>query len=373
MAMVFGDVGAPSQITVYLDSLFSQSLSLYRKKLTDNIGAMNAILYEILHSDAYESGDGGTDIREPIMYQLAPADSYDGYDELSTLPVDGITQAVFEWRQKASPIVYAMSDVLKNSGQGRLINFVKSKIQQTELGLQESWAQDFMHGNQPNGGLLSDPRQSGVNGSLSINPISQIISYNTTTLSVGNIAENLYPWWKNQSFTSTATTYSNYIYEITNMYNTCSLGTGGPPTVLLADQVSYQNYIHAYFSQYKANPDALDFSYPFEGKKFMKAKIIMDDKVPDVFSGKAPVTIGGIGQPSSLTWGSIYAANTKFMKIRYMTGRDFEMLTDEQGKTFAKPINGDSRIGHLAWMGQVTTNNRRKHGVLGKIPRQFAS
>ena len=289
------------------------------------------------------------------------------------MPVDGITQAVYEWRQKASPIVYAMSDVLKNSGQGRLINFVKSKIQQTELGLQESWAQDFMWGNQPNGGLLSDPRQSGVNGSLSVEPIGKIISFNTNTLTVGNIPENLNPWWKNQSAMGAATKYGDYLYELLNLYNTLSLGTGGPPTVMLADQVSYQNFIHAYFSQYKANPDALDFSYPFEGKKFMKAKIIMDDKVPDVFSGHAPVTVGGIGQPSSLLFGSCIMANTKFMKVRYMTGRDFEMLTDEQGKTFAKPINGDSRIGHLAWMGNVTTNNRRKHGVLGKIARQMTA
>jgi len=373
MAIVFGDVGAPSQITVYLDSLFSQSLSLYRKKLTDNIGALNALLYEILHGDAYESGDGGTDIREPIMYQLAPADSYDGYDELSTLPVDGITQAVYEWRQKASPIVYAMSDVLKNSGQGRLINFVKSKIQQTELGLQESWAQDIMFGNKPNGGLISDPRQSGVNGSLSIEPLSKIVSYNTNTLTVGNIPENLNPWWKNQSFTSAATKYADYMFELLNGYNTTSLGTGGSPNIMLADQQSYQNFIHAYFSQYKANPDALDFSYPFEGKKFMKAKIIMDDKVPDVASGNIPTMIGGIGQPTSLLFGSVFYLNTKFWKVRYMTGRDFEMLTDEQGKTFAKPINGDSRIGHLAWMGNVTCNNRRKQGVLGHIARTMTA
>lgn len=366
MAITFGSTSAPSNITTYLDSVFAQSLANYRKQLIDNIGATNALLYEILASDSYEEADGGTYFGEDLMYGLADADSYDGYDELSTLPTDGITQAIYEWRQMASPIVYNMKEVIQN--QHRIIDLVKSRISQSELGIQEGWAKAFYWGAQPSGGLITSPRVSGVNGSLGINPLPLLVSYNTN-LTVGNIPEGTNAWWKNKWATSAATTYSGFLYELENMYNLCALGTGGQPNLMLMDQVTYQNFIHAYFSVYKASPDAIDGHYPFVGKKFLNAKVVMDDKVPDVFNGLPGVQSGGVVDPTTMQYGSCYFLNTKFFKVRYHKDRNWELLKDENGKSFVKPINGDSRVGHVGWMGQTTINNRRKQGVLAKIAR----
>ncbi len=384
MALTFGSSLAPSQITVNLDSVFATSLANYRKQLIDNIGASNAFLYDLLKSDSYEPADGGTYFAEDLMYALSPMDSYDGYDELSTATTDGITQAIYEWRQLSTPISYSMKEVIQN--ERAIIKLVNAKISQAELGIQEGWAQAFMWGAAPQGGALSTARTSPVNLSSSINPIALLVSYNTagkdvfsntsytgTNLTVGNLPEVTYSWWQNHWATSAATTYSGFLYELESMYNTCALGTGGAPTHIILDQVSYQNYIHAYFSQYKASPDALDMHYPFIGKKFMNAKIIMDDKVPDVYTGTAPTQVGGSVLPGSLTYGTAYFLNSKFFKIRYHPSRDFEMLKDENGKTFAKPINGDSRVGALAWMGNTTINQRRKQGVLAKIARSYSS
>ena len=97
----------------------------------------------------------------------------------------------------------------------------------------------------------------------------------------------------------------------------------------------------------------------------------MDDKVPDVYTG-APGTIsGGVVDPTTMTYGTAFFVNSKFFKVRYHPDRDFEPLRDENGKWFVKPINGDFRIGHLGWMGNVTVNNRRKQGVLAKIARSL--
>jgi hypothetical protein len=163
------------------------------------------------------------------------------------------------------------------------------------------------------------------------------------------------------------------MYEMENMYNLCSLGTGGPPTHMLMDQVTYQNFIHAYFSVYKANPDALDQAYPFVGKKYLNAKVIMDDKLPDFYTGAPGVMVGGVVDPTTITYGTIVFVNSKFFKIRYHSDRDFEPLRDENGKWFVKPINGDYRVGHLGWMGNVTINNRRKQGVLAKCARTLTT
>lgn len=384
MAATFGQTTAPLVITTYLDSVFAQSLANYRKKLIDNIGATNALLYEIMKSDSYESAAGGTYFAEILMYALAPSDSYDGYDDLSTMPTDGITQAEYEWRQVATPISYNMKEVKQN--EQRLLSLVSSKIQQAEMGIQEGWAEAFMWGAAPSGGALTSPRVSLANNSLHVNPLPMLVSYNTagsnvlpaggaaggSNLTVGGLPEGTYDWWRNIWGTSAATTYSGFLLEMETMYNTCALGTGGPPTLILTDQVTYQLFVHAYFSIYKTAPEAPNQEYPFVAKKFFNAKIVMDDKVPDVYTGTAPTMTGGRVLPNSLTYGTMYFINTKFFKIRYASDRDFEMLKDENGKTFAKPINGDSRVGHLAWMGNTTLNNRRKHGVLGKIARTLS-
>lgn len=375
MSNTFGQLTAPNNITTYLDSVFSLSLANYRKTLTDNIGSTNAILYDIMKSDAYESADGGgTYFGEDLMYGLAPADFYSGYDTLSTATTDGITQAQFEWRQMASPISYNMKEVIQN--EKKIIDLVKSRIKQSEMGIQEVWAQAFLWGNYQNGGAITTPKVSSVTSALGIEPIAKLISYNTsgssgTALTVGGLSEFSNTWWRNKYATSAASTYTAFMYELENMYNLTALGTGGPPTHILMDQVTYQLFIHAYFSIYKANPDALDGAYPFVGKKFLNAKVIMDDKLPDFYSGAPGTETGGVVDPTTLTYGTSVFVNTKFFKIRYHPDRNWSELRDENGKWFVKPINGDYRIGHLAWMGQVTINNRRKQGVLAKIARSL--
>ena len=382
MALTFGNVTAPNNITTYLDSVFSTSLANYRKTLIDNIGATNAILYDLIKGESYEEADGGTYIAEELMYGLAPADSYDGYDELSTLPTDGITQAQFEWRQVASPITYNTKEVIQN--EHKIINLVKARIQQSELGIQENWAQAFMWGS--GAGNMQTARTSTVNGSMHVEPLPKLVSYNTagtdtisgtaatgTSLTVGGIPEVPNTWWQNHWGTSAATTYSGFMYELESMYNTCALGTGGAPTHMLMDQVTYQNFIHAYFAVYRANPDALNFEYPFIGKKFLNAKLIMDDKVPDMFDNRPGSQIGGVVNPGTVGFGTCFYLNVNFFRIRYHPSRNWDMLKDENGNTFAKPINGDSRVGHVGWMGNVTINNRRKHGVMAKFSRSYAS
>src|ERR1035437_1049113 len=94
--LTFGSTSAPNNVTTYLDSVFSTSLANYGKGLADNIGAANGFMHDLLAGDAYKSADGGTYITEQLMYAFAPMDSYSGYDEMSTITTDGITQAQFD-------------------------------------------------------------------------------------------------------------------------------------------------------------------------------------------------------------------------------------------------------------------------------------
>jgi hypothetical protein len=94
---------------------------------------------------------------------------------------------------------------------------------------------------------------------------------------------------------------------------------------------------------------------------FKGARVVMDDKMPDVYAGTT----------NTATNGTAFFLNMQYFGMTYESETDFVMAKDENGKTFQKPTNGDSRVGHIIWMGNTTVSNRRKQGVFGKIPRAF--
>jgi hypothetical protein len=361
MAITFGDTGAPSNITTYFDTLFAQTLAKYNKTLVDNIGKSNALFHKIINSNMYEGESGGTYIQIPLMYGLGTFGSYEGYDELSTTPTEGITSAIFQWSQLASPIVYSMIDVLKN--REKIVDLVKTKMLQAEMTIQEGFMTHFLQGSGT--GALTVPKVDVSNGSSSIDPIAKLIEYSTTAETVGNINPTTETWWRNQTKTSAATTYVGLLKEMVNLFNNCSKGAGGRPDLIWMDQESYELFHFAYFNNYRLNDkgSSTEPNFPFEHFKFMGATVAWDEKIPNVFAGTTDT--------STVTGGTAYFINSKFFRIKYMNGRDFTMLKDENGKSFAKPINGDSRVGHIAWMGNICVNNRRKLGVLGKIARSL--
>lgn len=354
-SITFGSGSAPSQVIKNLDSIFAISLPAYKKKLHDNIGAINSIFFEFLKKDLYESQEG-SHIEIPLMYALSPADSYDGFDELQIAPTDGITNAVYQWRQCASPIMFSKKELKQNKN--KILSLLDSRIKQCEMGLQEYFAQSLMWGAAADGGALTAARTSPINGSSSIDPIGLMIAFDpTTSTSIGNINQNTSTWWRNKTKTSAATTYDGFLLEVDNIFNSCALGTGGKPKIIPCDQISYELFVHAVYQKYRQTSS--DQQFPFENIMYKGAHFVMDDKCPDFYTG---VT-------SAATYGSMILLNSQFLKLVYEEDSDFEMLKDDNGKSFQKPTNGDSRVGHMAWMGNTTVSNRRKQGVFGKIPR----
>ena len=373
MGVTFGGSSAPSQVTVNLDSLFGLSLAAYRKELIDNIGATNSFFYEVLRAELYEPQDGGTYIQVPLMYALQNADSYDGYDELPTVPVDGITDAIYQWSQCAAAVAYSMKEVKQNKQ--RLVDLVKSRIKQAEMGLQEFFAQALFFGSaNQGGGSLKTPYISPVNGSSAIEPIGKLIDFTpTTTTSIGNVDQGANTWWRNKILQSAATTYDGFLLEFDQIFNRASLGTGGKVKIVSLDETTYELFVHALYQKFRYTTMKTDEAYPFENVMYKGAHIVMEDKVPDVYSGTAPTLTAGAGDPSTLTFGSGYFLNPQFFKMIYESDSDFQMLKDDAGKSIFKPVNGDSRVGHVAWMGNLTCTNRRKQGVLAHVARTLVT
>jgi hypothetical protein len=354
MSLTLGAAGQPNAFTANLDALLATSLANYNRTLIDNISKINAFLNLLMKNGGYKSAEGGTHIVEPLMYSLATADWYDGYDELSTDPTEGITQALFEFRQLAVPITYSEKE--RKMNKQRLVDLVDAKIKQGEMGIHEKLNSAILQG--AGNGSLSTAQTSGLNGASGVDPLPFIVQYDpTASSSPGGIDQSTSTWWQNQYKVSTATSWAALFNEMQNMYNNCSKGPGGEPNLILCDQTTYETFQAAYFNKFRILDN--DKNFDFEHFKFKKALVAWDEMVPNVFAGTTDTT--------TTTGGTAYFLNTKFFKLRYESSTNFVM------GPFQKPVNQDAKVAHILWMGNLTCSNRRKQGVLGKISRAIAS
>jgi len=354
MATSVGNSGAPASLTKYFDALVSTTLEAYRPGMVDAISSSNPFYYELKKAGAWTSQSGGLLITKDLMYELGDFDSYDGYDELSDTPSDGITQVNYEWRQGGVPITYSGKELKQNKH--RLENLVEAKIKQAEMGAIESFNRNFLLGSIAGGGTsLTDPYTSTVNGSSFVNPLFRLVAYDpTASLVVGNLNQSTYTWWRNHTDESAATTYDAFLLEMDTMYDLCSRGPGGEPNLIFMDETSKRLLNFAYYQRYRENLKR-DGNYPFDNLMFRKARVIWDQYIPDVYTGVE----------STATYGTAAFLNTKFFDVTYEEDTNFARTE------FQKPPKGDSRLAHILWMGQTTMFNRRKQGVIGKIARSL--
>lgn len=366
MASTFGS-GGGSQRTVTFDALLTSSLFKMSKTIEDQISTSNALFHKIKSSNMWKSYEGGNAIEERLMYELGNMEWYEGYDELSVDPTDGLTLAEFVPREAAAPVSISRREERINSGDAKVFDLLDTKIDQLEMGMQEGFAKSILQGRlgfSATGAITDNPINPGT-GSLGIDPIPKLIYYASasgtevwSSLSVGNLDQATYPWWRNQSknFGGSAVTPAEFMLIMDEMYNNCSKGPGGGPTLIWVDQKTYELWRAAYYKVYRATQDS-DNNYPFPNFKFNNAVVTWDEKIPDVHNGTATVASTGKG--------TAYFINTKFMKVRYDAKTNFVMTP------FQKPARQTAKVAHMLWMGAMTINNRRKMGVVGNIPRSL--
>jgi hypothetical protein len=120
------------------DALISTTLKKYRPKLEDNIFKDLPLLFWLREGDRIDRVDGGEQIVEPLVAGLnTTAGSYAGYDSLSTVPQEGVTSAVYDWRQFAVTVAISGIEEAKNNGDSRVISLLQAKIEQAEDTAQE--------------------------------------------------------------------------------------------------------------------------------------------------------------------------------------------------------------------------------------------
>jgi len=347
----YGRAGVPSTKTLNLDYVFAQSLAASRKTMEDNITSNNALWHLIKKNGTYESQDGGTNIEAPLRYANNAPDTYSGYDTLDVTPIDGVTKALFDWRDVSTSIIVSHKERRENAQ--RIINLVETKLQQASDGMQEFIPTMLFQGN--GAGALNTPRVSSRNGSLGITPLGQLVPLDPTTGVIGNIDPATETWWQSQQTASTATTYDALLREVDLLIANAGKGTGGKPDLLITDLTTFITLKFAIYQRNRSDPQPVA-NFPFESVSHNGTAITWDEKVPDL-SG------GGLDATASGALGTMWALNSKYFKVIYDSETNFKM------RPFMEMPLQNAKAAHIFWRGNTVMTNRRKHGVLTNISR----
>ena len=353
---------APSSETKQYDALLSLTLANYRPTLMDEISTGTPFFFLLKKSDAWISVPNlGERVEVPLMYEMGTADFYSGYDTLDVTPMEGITKAFWDWRQMAVPITISRIEERKNSGELAKVGLLKSKVKQATLGIQDLFNKALLQGNGPNSATaITTAFTSTTNGAVGFDPLPLLVKYDpTSSTSIGNINQSTYTWWANQLKNSSSTTYAGFLKEMSSLWNLCSQGAGGGPSLILADRLVYELYEAAQWAKYQ-NPNYRIADFPFENLNFHGKPMTWDQHVPDVANG----TVTSIPVSAS---GSMWMLNTQFFAMYYDGETNF-MTTP-----FIVPENQDAKTAHILFYGAATVSNRRKQGVMGSVDTTIAS
>jgi hypothetical protein len=316
-----------------IDALVTTTLKYYRNKLQDNIfdnypflSYINGKLAVALRG---ENGKvkrllgGGYKIVEQVMYEgNSTANSYAGAEVIDTTLQDGMTQAIYDWKQYATTVGITGKERKNNRGEQQLINLVEAKVKQAEMSMRKKLSE----------GAWGDGTGNGGKDLVGL----QAIVSDTSTL--GGIDPSTFAWWKSTVNATVGSFASNGINKMKNTYNTVSFGNEKPDIVFTTQDI-FEYYEGSLQPQmrYTSNKAA---DAGFENLLFKSAPVIFDRDCPS---------------------GSMYFLNSNHLSF------DVDDQTDMDMGPFVTPDNQDVGTAKILFMGNLTTGNRRMHGVMTGI------
>lgn len=247
----------------------------------------------------------------------------------------------------------------KNSGEEAVMNLLEEKKDQVMDGAKEFFAKAVIQGQGiVDGSSLQQPYTSAANGSLFVVPMFQFIAKDpTTAVSVSNIDQSKYAWWRNKVLQSTAASYADFEKEIDKLHMDCSKGSGGVPDLCLCDENVFRLYVAALRSFHR-NPSYQVADLPFENVSLKGKPLVWDEFMPDVDGGSTTL------DPAS---GTLVMINTDTFQVQAHSSTNFRPTE------FRQPTNQDAIVSHVMWKGALVCSARRKNGVMFKIATTISS
>lgn len=314
--------------------LVTTTFRKHRRQFVDNVSNNNALLSVLDKKGMKRTEDGGLSIVEPLDYaQNGTYQRFSGYDTLNINPSDVLSAAEYQWRQIAIHISASGEELRKNSGSSSIIKLAKSRL----TNAMRTWKNNFSADVYGDGTL---PNQIGG---------LQHLVADAGTGTVGGINSSTFGFWQNKVQSAAAPiqggagippSATEGIMESLMLPLWMALVRGDDkPNLIVADN----NYFSFYENGQNAKRQYTDAGGTadagFMKLRYKSAEIIFD---------------GGSGIPTN----RMYFLNTNYLKLVVHRDADMEILED------MRPINQDSAITPILWMGNLTCSNRALQGIL---------
>ena len=309
------------------DSLLTTTLANYRNKLYDNIfdvypflSWLNGKLGVALRGESVKRTlDGGESIVEQLLYaQNTTAKSFSAYEQLDVTPQEGHTIARYNWKQYSVSIAINGLEKRSNMGESQLINLLQAKATQAEMSLRDQLSQ----------GAFSD---GTGNSSKDLTGLQALVS---TTSTVGGLSPTTFTWWQGD-VTAGGSFAATGLSTMRTTYNNITFGND-KPDFIVTDQTNFERYEKVLQPQERySNTKAANSG--FTNLTFKGVPVVFDRDCPS---------------------GNMYFLNSQY--INFVVHRDADMSTGP----FIRPTNQDATVAQILFQGNLTTNNRRKLGVI---------
>jgi len=269
------------------------------------------------------------------MYGQNSAQYFSGYDVLNTDAVDGVTAAFYPFRYAAVPITINYTEEMENRKSDSAMKLLAAKTEQSMLTLRD----------QINSSIYSAQTGKaplGFQGIIADAP-------GTTPTTLGGITVSSNTWWKNKANNATADTSFQTIVN-TNFYE------GMVRMSTLWNDVSESNEQPT--NIFTTNGIYADYEEIFEGTGYQR----LSSKDSPGVDGRLPSFRGiPVQYDRDCGTGRIYFLNTKYLKMHMQAGMNFAKTP------FKEPANQMAKVGFIVVGLQITTNNRRRQGVIYNV------
>lgn len=320
-------------VTDTYDALLSTTLRNYSRKLRDNIFNAFPYLKWLMSKDRVQHEDGGYQIVEHLLYgKNTTIKSKTAYGILDTTPQDGISVALFDWKEIGGTIAISRKEKRQNSGKHQLLNLLKAKTQQAELSIKDVVsAQLFAN-------ISTEPATDLTSTLL-------IVSNSPSTTTVGSVSGSTYTWWRNYQV-SVGTYAANLTDKLRTAFNSCSAGGASFPDGIVCSQTAFEYYesLGETMKRFVNEQKSLDLGFT-----------VLTYKGADMFWDASFAT------NTPATGESMLLLNSE--NIRLVVDRDSDFVTTD----FIEPENQTASVAKVLLMANLTCNNRRKLGLLHGI------
>ena len=304
-------------------SLLATTFSNMSPDLADNIyKAIPALAWLAMKKRV--TADGGASILRSVIYaKNSTFGFYASDDVIDTTIQDELTTAQFQWKQAATSVAVTGRIEMQNMGKSQIIDIVKAKTQSALLSIKDGI----------NKALWSSSYTSQSQVGTNITPLSLLV-YNSGTL--GDINGSTSTWW--QSVLQASGSFAaRGLSDLRSVWNQINVNNPqGPADLILSDRTSYEAYESVLVPAVRIS-DVKMGDLGFSNLKYKEATWTFD--------------VNAIS-------GYVFLLNSGSLELVQHKNRLFTM------SEWVKPSDQDLKVAQVFWAGELTTNNRRKHGLL---------